>query len=360
MAWTKVDFLETGSTFFHSLQSEIHRAQHSIFLEFYIFRFDSLGKEILWQLDQAKKRGVRVFLRVDGVGSAESLDEIEEFTKASKIEFEVYHPLPFSPRKGIFGFHFADTLLTRFRLINRRTHRKLVIIDERIAFSGGMNVDHRHTETYFAKPWHDLSVRLEGPSLRELLHAFWFRPFGKFVFRSTLVNYTWRLRKKRNSWFSKSIQNSQKRIWIITPYFTPPPTLLYQLKKAKARGVDIRLILSRDSDVFLSRMAALGLYRKVLHWGIQLFEMRNTILHRKLWIIDDVCVVGSTNFNHRSFLHDLELDVIFREPQETNKLEELFSQDQAVSTPVEEWQLEKLPTYKKIFSWLAGWLSYWL
>lgn len=360
MAWTKVEFLETGAAFFHSLQSEIVRAQRSILLEFYIFRFDSLGKEILWQLEQAKERGVRVFLRVDGVGSSESLDDLENFANSTKIEFEVYHPLPFGSKRGIFGFRFADTLFTRFRLINRRTHRKLVIIDEEIAFSGGMNVDHRHTETYFSKPWHDLSVRVEGSPVRELLHAFWFRPFGKFVFRHTLVNYTWRLRQKRNSWFYSTIQQAQKRIWIITPYFTPPPTLLYQLKKAKARGVDIRLILSRDSDVFLSRMAALGLYRKALSWGIQLYEMRNTILHRKLWIIDDVSVVGSTNFNHRSFLHDLELDVIFREPIQRSQLENLFLQDQSRSTPVEEWQLEKLPFYKKLFSWLAGWISYWL
>jgi cardiolipin synthase len=360
MAWTKVEFLETGSAFFHSLQSSLAHAERSIFMEFYIFRFDSLGKEILWLLEKAKRRGVRVFLRVDGVGSADSLDELGKFAQSAGLEFEVYHPLPFTSARGHFGFQFVDSFFTRFRLINRRTHRKLVIIDERQAFSGGMNIDQRHSGTYSTKPWHDLSVKLEGSPIGELLHAFWFRPFGRFTFRYILVNYNWRLRKKRNSWFTKSIQQAKQRIWIITPYFTPTPALLYQLRKAQQRGVDIRLILSRDSDVFLSRMAALGLYRKVLNWGIQLYEIRNTILHRKLWVIDDIGVIGSTNFNHRSFLHDLELDVIFRDSDEQKKLVAMFLQDQAQATLVEEHQLGKIPMYKKFLSSIAGWISYWL
>jgi cardiolipin synthase len=362
MAWTKVDFLETGATYFEALQLAIAQAKKSIYLEFYIFRFDSMGEEILFRLNEAKARGLRVFLRVDGVGSSDSLAELEKFCERAKIEFEIYHPLPFSKGKNfIFSkLQLADSFLTRWRLINRRTHRKLVIIDDEIGFTGGMNVDQRQSEKYTANPWHDLSLRLEGQAIRELLHAFWFRPFGRFVFRYTLVNYNWLLRRKRNAWITKSIQQAQKRVWIITPYFTPPPKLLLELKKARAKGVDIRFILSRDSDVSLSRLAALGLYRKLLRWNISLFEFRNVILHRKLWIIDDVGLVGSTNFNHRSFLHDLELDIILREPAPIQQLEQIFLKDQQIASTVELEQMERIPNLKRILSWIAGWFSYWL
>jgi cardiolipin synthase A/B len=363
MGWSRVEFLETGDEYFKSLLTEFGSARRSVLLEFYIFRMDRLGREVLGALSNCRQRGVEVFLRVDGIGSSPDLQEISEFCEKERIELEVFHPLPFERARQYFavGFAKADSFLTRWRLINRRTHRKLVIVDEKVAFAGGMNVDEVQVEKFGGSPaWHDLSLRLEGRGVRELLDAFWFRPFHHFTFYNCLLNYSWRLRQARNRWISRAISRAQRKVWVISPYFAPTPAMLYQLKSAARRGVDIRIILTKKSDVLISRLAALGLYRKLVNWGIRIYEFEPSLLHRKLTVIDRLAMVGSGNLNHRSFIHDLELDIILRKEEEVEKASELFLADQRQSRIIEEDYLEKLGLGKRILSWLAGWLSYWL
>jgi cardiolipin synthase len=362
-AWGAVDFLDTGDQYFHRLFAEISRAEKSVLLEYYIFQLDRLGRELLEVLSACQRKGVKVFLRVDGLGSRDNLQAIADFCGEAQIELEVFHPLPFEAPGAYFpvGFAKADTFLGRWKKINRRTHRKIAIVDERIAFTGGMNVKEYQAERFVGKKaWHDLSLRLEGPAVAELLHAFWFRPVKKNGFRHCLLNYSMKLRKERNEWISRSIRQSRARLWIVTPYFAPTPTMLFQLRLAARRGVDIRLVLSKKSDVLLSRLAAMGLYRKLMQWGIKVCEYEPSVLHRKLWIIDDLVLVGSTNLNHRSFIHDLELDVILRETKEVKRASELFEGDQAASTLVTLESLNDRSFYQRALSWLAGWFTYWL
>ena len=246
-------------------------------------------------------------------------------------------------------------------LINRRTHRKIVIVDEKIAFTGGMNIKEYQSERFSgAEAWHDLSLRLEGPGIREILHAFWFRPFKHFSFRSCLLNYSWRLRQARNNWISQAIKEARRRVWIITPYFAPTPAMLFQLRAAAKRGVEISLVLTRKTDVEVSRLAALGLYRNLLLKGIHICEYELAVEHRKLWVIDELALVGSTNLNHRSFLHDLELDVILREPENVREAERIFLKDRNASREVAEEYLKNLSWRERMLSWIAGWFSYWL
>jgi len=363
MSWSRVDFLETGDSYFEALAKEFKTAKESVLLEFYIFRFDRLGKELLELLRDCQARGVKVFLRLDGVGSRDDIGPISDFCDNGNIELEIFHPLPFEAAGAYFpvGFAKADTFLTRLAFMNRRTHRKLVIVDGRVAFTGGMNIKEYQAERFIGKhAWHDLSLRLEGKGIKELIHAFWFRPSRDLTFESCLLNYSFRLRQARNNWISRSIYLSKEKLWIITPYFAPTPTMLYHLRMAAKRGVDIRLVLSKKSDIQLSRLAALGMYRKLLNWGIKVFDYEPSVLHRKLWIIDDLVLVGSTNLNHRSFIHDLELDVVLRSADHTRKAREMFLEDEKASIRVTEEYLDKRPLWKRALSWVAGWFTYWL
>ena len=332
-------------------------------LEYYIFHLDRLGRELLEALCTCQRRGVKVFLRVDGLGSRDDLQAIADFCGEAQIELEVFHPLPFEAPGAYFpvGFAKSDTFLGRWKRINRRTHRKIAIIDERIAFTGGMNVKEYQAERFAGnQAWHDLSLRLEGPAVAELLHAFWFRPAKKNTFQHCLLNYSMKLRKGRNEWISRCIHQSSTRLWIVTPYFAPTPKMLYQMRLAARRGVDIRLVLSKKSDIQFSRLAAMGLYKKLIKWGIKVCEYEPSVLHRKLWLIDDLVLVGSTNLNHRSFIHDLELDVILRHEREVSKAGELFEGDQAASTLVTLEYLNDRPLFQRTLSWFAGWFTYWL
>lgn len=363
MAWSDVKFLATGDSYFTELLRRIQGAETSVLLEFYIFRMDPLGREILEALCACRDRGVKVFLRLDGVGSLNDLGGIESFCGERELELEIFHPLPFTKPGSYFpaGFAKADTFLTRWALINRRTHRKLVIIDEKIAFTGGMNIQREQSERFSGREaWHDLSVRVEGPGVGELVQAFWFRPFREFTYEHCLLNYSWRLRQGRNNFVSRSINQARERVWVISPYFAPPPNMLFQLRVAAKRGIDIRLIMGKKSDVFVSRLAAMGLYRKLLSWGIKVYEYEPSLLHRKLWVIDDISLVGSTNFNHRSFFHDLEIDVILRQPERVDEAKRLFLSDQEQSTRINEDFLQHLGWGSRLLSWVAGWFTYWL
>lgn len=366
MGWKRVDFYETGDAYYQALVEEITRAKTSILLESYIFRLDRIGRTILDALCAAAARQVKVFLRIDGVGSRLDLSGIANYCGQAQLDLEVFHPLPFTSAGAYHpsGLTKVDSFFSRWRMINRRSHRKLAIIDDQIAFAGGRNIDEVQSERYAGRlAWHDLSLRLEGPPVEDLGRAFWFKHFPIFVknpVQDFLLNYTWRLRQSRNNWFARRMRRSQQRIWIATPYFAPTPLMLFQLRAAARRGVDVRVILSRKTDVMISRFAAIGLYQRLLRWGVKVFEYEPTLLHRKLWVVDQTAVVGSANFNHRSFMHDVELDIVLRDPTHVAEAAKLFEKDLQHSVEIRKDQLDRHGPWTKFVSWFASWFSYWL
>lgn len=363
MGWSKVEYLETGDSYYLALLEDFRRAQTSILMESYIFHLDRVGRALLEELCAAQARGVNVFLRVDGIGSSTDLAEISAFCSNEKLKLEVFHPLPFAP-VGTYhsvGFKKADSFLNRLRVMNRRSHRKLVIIDNRIGYTGGRNVKENQSEALEGdQAWHDLSLRLEGDGVAELVEAFHFRPVHKREFKDCLVNYSSKLRRDRNNWLARQIKDAQKRLWITTPYFAPTPRMLLELRKAAKDGVDIRIILTRKIDVLISKLAARGMYRYLLHWGIRVYEYQPKLLHRKMWVIDELALVGSANFNHRSLVHDLEIDVILREPSVVAEAVRLSREDQQDSRAISRTDMEKVNPLKRFVSWMVGWFTYWL
>ncbi|RZA06052.1 MAG: phosphatidylserine/phosphatidylglycerophosphate/cardiolipin synthase family protein [Proteobacteria bacterium] len=363
MGWSKVEYLETGDSYYAALLKEFAGAKKSVLMECYIFQMDSVGRALLEALSECQGRGLRVFLRLDGIGSRPDLSEIAAFCHERHVELEVFHPLPFAPL-GTYhsvGFAKADSFLNRLRLMNRRSHRKIAIVDETIGFTGGRNVDEVQSEKVVGKEaWHDLSLRLEGDGVQELLQAFLFRPVHKKQFKDCLVNYSSKLRRDRNNWLAKQMKDAKKRLWITTPYFAPTPRMLLELRKAAKDGVDIRLILTKKIDVLVSQLAARGLYRQLIRWGIKVYEYQPSLLHRKMWVIDDLGIVGSANFNHRSLVHDLEIDVILRDPAVVSEAMRLSLEDQNASRAISLEDMAKVNFVKRFLSWIAGWFSYWL
>lgn len=361
--WRNVEFLEDGDAYYRALLNEIGNATSSVLLEKYIFRFDETGRAVLEALAGARRRGVSVYVRVDGIGSRDHVPAILSFCRHSGIEFEVFHPLPFFARSRFRTARVGplESLIARCRWINRRTHRKLVVIDERVAFSGGRNIDDVESESRAGlEAWHDLSIRLEGEAVAALVQAFWLKHWRRQPSRDLLLNHDRGLRRTRNRWFHRRLRAVRSRLWVVTPYFAPTPAMLFHLRKACLRGVDVRLVLPRKIDVPLSRFAARALYSHLLRWGVRIFEYEPRILHRKLWVIDEVCVVGSGNLNHRSFMHDLEVDVLLRDRDSASRGAALFLGDQGESQEIFAREFDRLSVLKLMLYWFASWLVYWL
>lgn len=313
------------------LESEICNSKSTIDLESYIFADDILGKRIAKLLIAAAERGIRIRLIIDGVGSPGWSYSFRQPFEQAGIAVRVFNPLPWA-----------------ISSLNRRNHRKNCILDDRIAFLGSINISACHLKSCLGeKAWRDTAVRLEGDGIPTLARAFehtWRHsvPFiGQKTFnrrkeikrlrplRSPLVrlNNTWPRRHRIYKDLIGRIQGAQKRIWVTNPYFLPPNGIIEVLCEAAGRGVDVRLLLPRQSDVFFMHWVSSEFYERLLRGGVRIFEYLPRVLHAKTLIIDNWVSTGSSNMNHRSLLHDLEVDVVLTHRKSRLSIEEQFTDD---------------------------------
>lgn len=309
-------------------------AQQSIKFESYIFKFDKLGLRILEALGDAVKRGVKVSLRVDGIGSLDWLFQIAATAQKLNIEFDIYHPLP--------NFLRPYSFLSRLGKFNKRNHRKMCLIDSKIAFIGSMNVDRCHLKEFSGKhAWRDTGLRIEGTQVQILTQAF-DKTNPNSIDLNHLVKLNNSLTRRRKIYleFKKRIRFSQNKIWITSPYFNPPPFLLVQLVKAVRRGVDVRLLLGHKQDPYLMHWVNTYFYTYLLKNGVRIFEFLPSVLHAKTKILDDWMTVGSSNQNYRSYFYDLEVDLVLITKGTKDGLEQQFLNDLQLSKELKliEWK----------------------
>lgn len=361
MTWASEKIFTSGDDFYQNLLSQIHEAQQEILFEFYIFSPDAIGELFEKALMEAQQRGVHVRVLVDGVGSQEWIQKRMSILKNAQIKVRIYHPLisqtfsntmrPFL--KSLLQFNH---LLSR---LNRRDHRKVVVIDRSVAFVGSYNLHICHSETYSHPPWQDCAVQITGKNIPDIAESFYF-VWNRSSFL-TLQNF---LPHKRNSdstrnlfvqildgkhfnanfnflshyysakQFIRKIHSARERIWIMNPYIAPPVALLNALQKAALRGIDVRLYLSTKSDVFFMPWVAQAHYRNFLKSGVKIFENQHQFIHAKCVIIDNFYSLGSSNLNRRSYFHDFEFDVVLTQQHSFTEILNLFHKMERESLPV--------------------------
>jgi cardiolipin synthase len=229
--------------------------------------------------------------------------------------------------------------------INRRDHRKLVLVDRWVTFTGSHNIcDQQWRGRDDQLPWRDTSVRLEGGPVMQLVDAFeraWQpvpgrelsqlgRPLRRDRRSSPLIRLSTTIghRRRHSRQLLARLREARNRIWITTAYFVPPPGLMRALRRAARRGVDVRILVPAQSDVVFMPWVAATFYRPLVNAGALVWEYSAARpLHAKSLIVDDWFTVGSTNLNHRSFIHDLELDVVLSRKESHAALERIFAQD---------------------------------
>lgn len=378
-SWSFVKIFHSGDEYYQSLLQDIRTAQKSITIESYIFNIDKLTQVILDELGQASARGCSVKIVADGFGSYSSIPQLFQLCAQRGIEFRVFHPFPyplFWARARVQNFSSSLSFLLTHS--NRRTHRKITLIDEKRAYLGSFNFTQEHSEKiYGSGAWRDTGVAIEGPPVQQLVKAFqitYMRTFVKNIlnwvgrwrqthdpFQNILrLNTTNKSRRQLYKNLLQRITQAESRIYITTAYFLPKRSLLKAILKAAKKGVDIKILIPGKSDAVVVKWAAFFIVRLLLKRKIPIFEYQRTILHAKTMIIDNDVFIGSFNLNHRSIMHDLEVEVVINDDKILENMINQWGIDIAHSKPIQEIDYKAPSIFHRLIYSIAFRLRYML
>ena len=381
-SWSGEKLYFRGDDYFRDLLKAIHQARSTIDFETYIFEKGRLGDLVVSALARAAKRGVQVRLLVDGIGSPDFAFQYGASLEKSGARFRSYRYLTdFFAARGWKGF------LALFRTLRRlwgwgqhRDHRKLCILDGREVWLGSFNVSDLHLEGVRGpQAWRDTGMRLQGVRAPVFALAFqlaweerasapWSFSRGKSLLRQVeqgvlegpvRLNVTLRLRRLFNRRLASRLIGAKKKIWLTTPYFLPTRPLFRALLKSVRQGCDVRLLLPGPSDVPMVRWASMVFYPRLLRAGCRIFEYQGRVLHAKSLLVDGLSYVGSSNLNHRSLLHDLEIIVLPQKKASLRALERQFEADLRHSREASLDELAGRPFWSKMLSALFFQFRYW-
>ena len=368
--WSSESIFFSGDEYFNDLINSLNSAKHTIEIECYIFYQDDLGKQIITALIEAANKGVEIKLIIDGYGSLNwNMQQLLKLTD-NGIEVKIFHPLPWRLslyKKSIRQNNFINKFIYLFSRINKRDHRKLYIVDKTYVWSGSMNIAASHLKQLNSNSvWFDCGVKVTGESVLELSDNFnemWKRRIrypneNKHLPFRTNENII--RRQHKNSELVNLIRTCNERVWIISAYFAPSRKVVNALKKARLNKVDVKLFISRNSDIVFFPMISTTYYAELLKAGIEIYEHNKYIIHAKTVLIDNIAFVGSSNLNHRSFLHDLELDIILNHKTSLQKLVTESIQLMNDSDKINQSTLINLPWYYRIMGKIIWRIRYWL
>lgn len=366
--WDEEVLFFDSDLYFADLINGIERARSTIRLETYIYEPGVLADRITAALIAAAHRGVSVRVLIDGLGSPAFWSEYGKSLRAAGAQVRLFRTWPWQLRwlEEPF-FKRAFEFLRRGWVINRGNHRKTCLIDEEVAWIGSMNVSDNHLrEVKGDSAWLDVGVRIRGPELQRLRQAFqtafkqnFLQSFYQSGKHLLLLNSSLVLRRTTKHHQLQRLRKATQRVWIQTPYFVPVPKIYRALIRAAKAGVDVRVIVPRTNDVPLVRHLSYAFFRTLLNSGVRIFEYGPRFAHQKVFLIDDWGSIGSTNLNHRSFKHDLEIDVVITLPDNRRGLLDKFLSEQRQSRELTIGHLDVLPLWRRWFSRTLLIFRYW-
>jgi len=339
MACNSLTLLHSGSDFFTELFDAIAAARHILCLEFYIVRDDRTGQQLTEALRAAVARGVSVHFLYDYFGCIDTPDSYFRNLSTHGVHCRAFNPP--SWRKGL-------------RWFDRRDHRKIVVIDDRIAFAGGLNIGDEYAGTDHAGLlWRDVGILVAGPAVQALRRLFdenWREATGAWPQLPAPVvslrceggdavaivsGSPHHNRSRIRAAFQLGLAGAGTQACIETPYFIPDPRFLRALLRAAKRGVKVQLILPAHSDISLVPLVNRSFYTPLLKGGVEIYERQGTILHAKVMTIDSAwSVIGSANLDQRSFHRNYEVSVIVASADFGRQVQSLLDNELACSRRV--------------------------
>lgn len=304
-----VKLVRSGEDYFNTLEFIINQAHESIHFQTYIFEEDATGRKVAAQLLKAAKSGVKVYLLVDAYASGKLSVKFTDELKKYGIEIRRFSPL---------HFWKLET--------GRRLHHKIVVIDKKYALIGGINIANKYKGVN-EKAWLDYAVLLQGNIVWDaylLCYQLWNKKLYNPRIRKTsdviphqadvkaILSQHDFFRRKLNIYksYKTAFRNAKSEIYLVSSYFIPGRKMLKEIFKAADRGVKIKLILGKQSDVPIAQKATYFLYHKLLKHGIEIYEYKPSIVHAKVMMVDSKwSTVGSYNLNFISEYNSIELNV---------------------------------------------------
>lgn len=375
-----VTLLMNGQEKFDDMFEAIRQARSSVHLEYFNFRNDSIASLLFNILADKAKEGVEVRALFDGFGNDSNNKPLKknhlEKIRANGIEIYEFDPIRFPWVNHVF----------------HRDHRKIVVIDGKIAYTGGMNVaDYYIIGTEQVGEWRDMHCRIEGDEVNTLQAIFlkiWNKVSGQNVYGAKyfrgfhgadyitglkpdtcssagrkMVGIINREPRTTNgivrTFYTEAINSARDSIKLVNPYLTLNPTLKRALRKAVKRGVKVEIMVSEKSDIPLTPDCVFYNVHKLMKHGVDVWIYKNGFHHTKIIMVDGrFCTVGSANLNARSLNFDYEENAVIVDPCTTKELDEMFERDKKHSFKLTEeiWDEWRTP-WQKFVGWFAHLLT---
>ena len=345
-----------GDTLYDAMLAAIGRAEDEVAMESYIFADDEVGWRFAEALAAQARAGVRVRLHLDAAGSLFwASRRLDRFLRGNGVDLRWFH-----------RWHWSQPL--RY---NQRNHRKLLVLDDRLAFLGGFNIHRENSKALFGeRRWRDTHVAMAGPLVRQARQAFealWGRrpwqsdlaaePHSAVLLPNKSVECQHRLR----CIFASMFGSARRHIEVTTPYLVPDEWTLRALEHAALRGVSVRVMVPQKGDIAPVRWIARRIHARLLRGGVQVFGYRPRLLHAKTLAIDgDWVSVGTANMDYRSLFLNHELNLCARAPSLAAALERQFEADLADAEEFEASSAPRQPITDRLLAPLAWAARRWL
>jgi len=358
---TSVELLWKGRDSFRTIFDAIRRSEKFVCLQFYIFKNDDTGNGLSELLREKSREGVKVYVLYDHFGSFGTPRSFWREMRQEGVQIRASHPF-----KWTAPFTYVH-----------RDHRKLIVVDSKRAFTGGLNIANEYSGFHLrrrSRGWRDTAILLEGPIANELFDAFkrswttWggeeilFRseskeshrpysspPFHRSIPALPIFSYSREGRKRMRTLLRHSIDHAHTRVLLTTAYFIPSRRLIEKLESAVRRGVRVRLLVPGKSDIPAASYAGRAFFSRLLKSGIEIYTYLGEMLHAKTYVFDDRwSIVGSTNLDYQSLVYNDEGNIGILDSAFALKMAGIFEEDLKNSAKIDEEAWRKRPVAEKM------------
>ena len=337
----ETDVYVSGYEFFPALLAEISKATHHIHIVSYIIDDDPLGRLLRDALIDKARKGIEVRLLFDDVGSWKTPNRFFEQMREEGIEVHSFMPVRFPAFTG---------------KVNYRNHRKIIVIDGKVGFIGGMNLAQRYVKGHKGIMWRDTHVKISGAAVYGLQRAFlidWFHADRTLItdrkyYPDTTITPNNNLiqivtSSPTNVWeeleqgYIKILLSAKRYVYMETPYFLPTEPIFFAMRTAALSGVDVRLMVSLKTDSKLVQMASRSYLTQTIQAGVKVICYEEGFNHTKLLVADDnVATIGSANIDFRSFENNFEANAFFYDKSMAQRIKDIFLTDETKCVPLEK------------------------
>ncbi len=346
-----VDIYTDGYSFFPALLRAIRDAVSHIHIDIYIFADDALGRLVSDALIAKARQGVEIRIIYDDVGCWNVSRDFFERMREEGIEVCPFLPVRFPS--------FTSK-------VNYRNHRKMIVIDGKVGFIGGMNIATRYVSGSDGRPWRDTMTRITGGAVYSLQRAFlvdwyfvdrtqlsdrkYYPPMSPDVHNDCLIQIVTggpvTPYPELMQGYMRIIFAARKYIYIETPYFLPTEPVLFAIKTAALGGIDIRLIVPERCDARFVEWAGRSYLREMMNSGVKVYLYKEGFMHSKILVCDDsISTCGSTNVDARSFENNFESNAFFYDEAMARRFKTIFLEDLSRSVPLSEIQERMRPGF---------------